>query len=53
MRNFRLDDVGEYTNGSRIYDRATRAAGKKREYLGDMETVMDGDYWGVALAWEE
>jgi len=45
--------VQEWTDGSRMEDRAAGATRTKGEYLGTMATVADAEEMGIALAWEE
>jgi len=47
--------VEEWSDGSRMYDRAAGATRTKYMYLGSLElsTVADAEEVGVMLAWEE
>jgi len=45
--------VEEWTDGSRIEDRAAAATTRRAEYLGEMATVADAEELGVPIAWEE
>ena len=45
--------VEEWTDGSRMDNRAAAATTKRAEYLGEMATVADAEELGVSMAWEE
>jgi len=47
------EEVEEWTDGSRIDERAAGSTRKKGMYLGSLATVTDTEEVGVMLAWEE
>jgi len=47
------DKVEEWSDGSRVGDRATGATRTKGLYLGEWATVADTEEVGGLLAWEE
>jgi len=54
MRVVELDEgqVEEWSDGSRMDDRAAAATTTKAKYLGEMATIADAEELGVSLAWE-
>jgi len=45
--------VEEWSDGSRMEDRAAAATTTRAEYLGGVATVADAEELGVSLAWED
>jgi len=46
------DRVGEWTDGSKMNERAPGATRTMAQYLGTMATIADAEAMGVLLAWE-
>jgi len=45
--------VQEWTDGSRMEDRAAAATRERAIYLGTLATIADAEELGVSMAWEE
>jgi len=53
VRELVVEEVDEWTDGSRMEGRAAGATRDKGLYLGEWATVADAEEVGVMLAWEE
>jgi len=53
VKELALDEVEQYSDGSRLEEMTAGASAARGEYLESMATMADGEALGVTIAWEE